>query len=226
MTLTRCLLAIGLVLPLHGQTEEILLGAGVRNRPVYDGSDRQTTDLIPVVRYYGKPWFARSTQGILEGGARFAMASGLEGGVQLAYEQGPRDGDAGASLGVHLELDTALGPVPLNFLARTRTQLDTDRGSQADIRLTLGLYEGGGLRAGVFGQATWAGEKHMQAYYGVGDAGLLFTSVGLLGSYDLARHWVALASAELRRLGDEPARSAFVQDRTNHYLSAGIAYRF
>jgi outer membrane scaffolding protein for murein synthesis (MipA/OmpV family) len=215
-----------LLVPLPLQAEEILLGAGVRNRPVFDGSADQTTDLIPVVRYYGRPWFARTTQGILEGGARFALKPGLDGGVQLAYEQGPRDGDPGASLGLHVELDTKVGPAPLNLLARTRTHLDSDRGTQADLRATLGIYGGGGLQAGVFGQATWASEKHMQAYYGVGDAGLLFTSVGLLASYDLARHWVAVASAELRRLGSEPSRSTFVQDRTGHYLSAGLAYRF
>src|SRR5688572_11767434 len=214
------------LIPLGVQAEEILLGAGVRNRPVFDGSGDQTNDLIPVVRYYGSPWFARTTQGILEGGARLALKPGLDAGVQLAYEQGPRDGDPGASLGLHMELDTKIGPAPLNLLARTRTHLDADRGSQADIRATLGIYGGGGLQAGVFGQASWASEKHMQAYYGVGDAGLLFTSVGLLGSYDLARHWVAVASAELRRLASEPSRSGFVQDRTNHYLSAGLAYRF
>lgn len=219
-----CMLMV--LIPLGVQAEEILLGAGTRNRPVFDGSADQTTDLIPVLRYYGKPWFARTTQGVLEGGARFALKPGLDGGVQLAYEQGPRDGDPGASLGLHMELDTKIGPAPLNLLARTRTQLDSDRGSQADLRATLGIYGGGGLQAGVFGQATWASEKHMQAYYGVGDAGLLFTSVGLLGSYDLARHWVAVASAELRRLASEPSRSGFVQDRTNHYLSAGLAYRF
>ena len=208
------------------QADDTLLGAGARNRPVYDGSDGQTTDLIPVVRYYGTPWFARTTQGILEGGARFVNRGDLAGGVQLAYEQGPRDGDPGASLGLHLELDRMIGPAPLNALARVRRHADSDRGSQADIRLTLGFYEGGGVRAGLFGQATWANEKHMREYYGAGGAGLLFASLGLLGSYDFSRRWVALASAELRRLGDEPARSAFVQDRTNTHVSAGVAYRF
>jgi len=173
--------------------------------------------------YHG---FARTTQGILEGGARLELATGWVAGAQLAYEAGPRDGDPGASLGLHMELDTKIGPAPLNLLARTRTHLDSDRGSQADARLTLGVYRSGGLQAGVFGQATWASGKHMRAYYGVGDAGLLFTSLGLLGSHDLARHWVAVASAELRRLASEPSRSGFVQDRTSHYLSAGVAYRF
>ena len=215
-----------LLVPLSLQAQDILLGAGARNRPVYDGSGEQTTDLIPVVRYYGRPWFARTTQGLLEGGARFALNPGLDGGVQLAYEQGPRDGDPGASLGLHMELDTTIGPVPLNLLARTRTHLDSDRGSQADVRATIGLYGSRGLQLGVFGQGTWANEKHTEAYYGVRHAGLLFTSVGVLGSYDLSRRWVAVASAELRRLASEPSRSAFVQDRTNYYFSAGLAYRF
>ena len=219
-------MVFALLLPLSLQAQDILLGAGARNRPVYDGSGEQTTDLIPVVRYYGRPWFARTTQGLLEGGARYALNPGLDGGVQFAYEQGPRDGDPGASLGLHMELDTTIGPVPLNLLARTRTHLDSDRGSQADVRATIGLYGSRGLQLGVFGQGTWANEKHTEAYYGVRHAGLLFTSVGILGSYDLARRWVAVASAELRRLASEPSRSAFVQDRTNYYFSAGLAYRF
>ena len=201
------------------------MGAGARNRPVYDGSDDKTTDLIPVIRYYGKPWFARTTQGMLEGGARFG-GPGLEGGVQLAYEQGPRDEDPGASVGVHLELDRHIGPAPLNALARVRWHTDRDRGAQLDLRGTVGVYESGGLRAGLFAQGTWSDEKHMATYYGVDDAGLLYASLGVLGSYDIGPRWLAVASAEWRRLGGKPAGGAIVQDRTNAYFSAGIAYRF
>lgn len=224
--LVRTLAACALLSAFAVQAEEVLLGAGARNRPVYDGSDRQTTDLIPVVRYYGTPWFARTTQGILEGGARIALAAGLDAGVQLAYEQGPRDGDPGTSFGAHLEWDAKLGPVPIDALIRLRQHLDADRGRQLDARLTAGLYEGGGLLAGVFAQATWASARHMQEYYGVREAGLLFTSLGVLGSYDLSRRWLAVASAEARRLSSDAARSALVQDRTGFYASAGLAYRF
>ena len=136
----RLLLLVLVCIPQVALSDETLLGAGVRNRPVYDGSGDQTTDLIPVVRYYGTPWFARTTQGILEGGARIALAAGLDAGVQLAYEQGPRDGDPGASLGLHLELDTKVGPAPVNFLARTRTHLSSERGSQPDVSLTIRVY--------------------------------------------------------------------------------------
>lgn len=205
---------------------DTLLGAALRNRPHYDGSGSQTTDVIPVLRYSRGPWFARTTHGILEGGVRFAIAGGLAAGVQLAYEPGPLDGDPGASLGAHLEWATKVGPAPLIALARFRNQVDSDRGQQLDARLTLGVYASGGVRAGVFGQASWASEKHLLAYYDVRDSGLLFTSVGTLGSYDLSRHWVAVGYAELRRLADAPAGSAAVQDRTNTYVYAGVAYRF
>jgi outer membrane scaffolding protein for murein synthesis (MipA/OmpV family) len=205
---------------------DALIGAGVRNRPHYDGSDRQTTDVVPVLRYSKGALFARSTHGILEGGARFALAEGLQGGLQLAHEAGPLDGDPGASLGAHLEWTTRAGPAPLNGLVRLRRHLDSGRGTQLDARLTIGVYQGGGLRAGMFGQATWASEKHFDAYYGLRDSGLLFTSVGVIGSYDLSRRWLAVGSAELRRLADGPARSAFVQERTAPYAMGGVAYRF
>src|SRR2546428_11740862 len=91
----RCMaLALLLIVPLAALAQSVLpdyawIGAGVRTRPAYDGSAAQRTDLIPTVRYYGKPWFARTTQGILEGGARMELAQGLNVGAQLAYERRP-----------------------------------------------------------------------------------------------------------------------------------------
>jgi outer membrane scaffolding protein for murein synthesis (MipA/OmpV family) len=222
----RIFIALAVIFPASlAQADEQLLGAAVRSRPHYDGSERRTTDLVPVVRYFHGPWFARTTHGILEGGARYA-AGGLAAGVQVAHEAGPLDGDAGASLGAHAEWTTRLGPAPVNALARARSQTDSERGRLFDARLTVGVYGSHGLRAGLFGQATWASEKHMLAYYDARDSGLLYTSAGLMGSYEFGRRWLAVGSAELRRLADAPARSAFVQDRTNTYVMAGVAYRF
>ncbi|HYX66159.1 MAG TPA: hypothetical protein VE935_18220, partial [Burkholderiales bacterium] len=48
-----------------------LVGAGVRTRPKVDGFSDRTTELVPVLRYFGQPWFVRTTQGILEGGLRW-----------------------------------------------------------------------------------------------------------------------------------------------------------
>jgi outer membrane scaffolding protein for murein synthesis (MipA/OmpV family) len=222
----KWLLLIGTFLSCSAYGQDPLLGVALRARPEFEGSDRQKADVIPVLRYYGKPWFARTTQDMLEGGVQWKTSELLAAGAQIAYEPGPLDKDPGASAGLHLELDTKLGPAPLNGLVRLRWHLDTDRGKEADVRMTLGVYEGGGLRAGVFAQGTWADEENMAAYYGVRQAGLLFTSLGVLGGYDIAPRWVAVASAELRRLGSDPAESAIVEDRTGYWVSAGIAYRF
>jgi outer membrane scaffolding protein for murein synthesis (MipA/OmpV family) len=243
------LLALALLVPLQlfAQTappeDYTLIGAGVRTRPAYDGSASQTVDLIPVLRYYGKTLFARTTQGILEGGARTEVAPGLALGAQLAYEAGRKrsesdflrdnnvpDIDPGASLGVHVEWDTKLGPAPLNVLGRLRQNVDSDRGAQADLRVTAGVYGRGAVQAGVFTQATWANRKSNRAYYGRPgfdpDGGLLFVSLGLLGSVDLSRNWVLTGSLEGRRLQGDAARSPLAERRSNHYANLGVAYKF
>src|SRR5262245_19079132 len=103
-----------------------LLGLGIRSRPDYDGAHKQELEPIPVIRYYGSTLFARTTQGILEGGARYELTRGLVAGAQLAYEAGNdrTDVDPGASIGVHLEWDTRVGPAPVNLLGRLRHHLD------------------------------------------------------------------------------------------------------
>jgi outer membrane scaffolding protein for murein synthesis (MipA/OmpV family) len=230
MKLARYLIALALVSSCAIANENTngdgLLGAALRSRPRYDGADQQKGDLVPVVRYSHGAWFARTTHGLLEGGARFAMPGGLAAGVQVAHEAGPLDEDPGGSLGAHVDWTAKLGPAPLNFLARLRKHTESERGRQLDARATMGIYGSRSLRAGVFAQATWATEQHLLAYYGVADSGLLYTSGGLLSSYELGTCWLALGSAELRRLADAPARGAFVQERTNAYLTAGIGYRF
>lgn len=221
------------LLPLAAVADDYtLLGAGVRTRPDYDGSASRTVDLIPVVRYYGKPWFARTTQGMLEGGARYEFSPMLQAGVQLAYEAG-RDAafglsevDWGASIGFHLETDFKIGPAPVNGLLRYRRHLDSDRGAQVDLRSTVGIYGEGRTLAGAFVQATWASTKSMQSFYGVDDSGLLFTSIGLLASHGLTPKWDLLGSVEVRRLSSDAMRSPIVERRTGTYASVGAGYRF
>jgi len=205
-----------------------LLGLGVRSRPDYDGASKQELEPIPVIRYYGRTLFARTTQGILEGGARFSLTQGLGAGVQLAYEGGNdrTDVDPGASIGVHLEWDAKVGPAPVNLLGRVRHHLDSDLGTQLDLRGAVGVYGGSALKAWLFGQATWATDEWVRSYYTTGGGGLLFTAFGVEGAYDINRHWVGLASVSLRRLHGDAAASPITEDKTNYYASAGLAYRF
>jgi outer membrane scaffolding protein for murein synthesis (MipA/OmpV family) len=218
-----------------------LVGAAVRSRPAYDGSESQRTDVVPVLRHYGRPWFARTTQGVLEGGARWPVTSRLQFGAQIAYEEGRsrsessllrtlnlEDVDPGVSAGVHLELDSTMGRVPVSLLGRWRQHADFDRGWQADLRFSVGLYGGGGTIVAAFAQGTWASAKSVETFYALpnADAGLLHASIGLIGSHDLSTHWTAVASVQARELRGDARLSPIVERKSSLYASAGIAYRF
>ena len=231
-----------------------LLGAAVRTRPAYDGSKSQQTDLIPVVRYYGQPWFARTTQGILEGGLHWNLGSGVAGGFQLSYDEGrdssesdflrsrnfTDDVDPGASLGAHLDWDGKLGPAPIGAMLRYRQSIDSDRGSLIDLRLNLGLYGKGGATLVAYTDATWGSSQANGTFYGVSPgqsaasglaayqpgSGLRYVTVGLLGGYDLSRHWTLVAGLQQRWLQDGVAASPLAEERQSTYANAGVAYRF
>src|SRR5262245_21179837 len=205
-----------------------VLGGGVRSRPEYDGADKQELQPIPIVRYYGEHVFARTTQGILEGGVRGQILPGLSLGVQIAYEEGNDrvDLDPGASFGIHLEWDTKIGPAPVTLLARGRNHFDSYRGAQTDVRATVGVYGGHGALVAVFGQLTYATSAWVRSYYPAGDGGLLFTPLGVEGAYALSRRWVLLASLHGRRLHGDAAESPITERKTNYFLSASVAYRF
>ena len=229
------------------------VGLGARVRPAYDGADSRRGDAIPYVRLYGKHLFARTTQQILEGGVRSNPLGGVVFGAQVAYEEGRitdesafltahnfEDIDAGASVGVHAEADWTIGPVPFNALVRYRRNIDSDRGSEVDLRLSAGVLSRWGVNAGVFGQLTWSDEKATQDYFGLtpeqssrtglpfytAGAGLRNVTVGIEGSVDVSKHWLVLWGLNARRLEGDARNSPIVQEGTNWFANGGLAYRF
>lgn len=230
-----------------------IIGAGVWSRPAYIGSDERVLAAIPSLRYYGTPWFARTTQGMLEGGTRTELFDGLSLGTQLAYEGGRDNKDSdflklhhmanlpvSVSYGVHAEWDAKLGRAPVNVLLRYRQELKSNRGAQTDLRGNIGVYGGENLKVGLFAQATWANTKSNQAYYGVvaaqtastgltafaAEAGVTNTAIGMLWSYDLDAHWLLQGSVEQHQLTSRLRQSPLTQTRNNSYGSVGVAYRF
>jgi outer membrane scaffolding protein for murein synthesis (MipA/OmpV family) len=128
--------------------------------------------------------------------------------------------------------------MPVTLLARGRHFVDSDRGAQADLRLTVGVYGGSAITAGVFIQGTWASSRSNQSFYGITPAqstnlppytagsGALFATGGLLWGVDLSREWIVVGNLEARRLQGDAARSPLAERRSNHYASASLAYRF
>jgi outer membrane scaffolding protein for murein synthesis (MipA/OmpV family) len=144
------------------------------------------------------------------------------------------------SIGAHLEWDHKLGAMPINLLGRVRQFASLDRGAQADVRFTAGVYGTTRAQAGVFVQAAWANAKSARTYYGVTPQastltgltafepgrGPLFTSAGALGLVDLHPHWVAVWNLEVRHLQGDAALSPLTERATNYYANVGLAFRF
>ncbi len=247
-TCLRPLLVFALLAPvaaLSQSSEQLpsLLGVAFWSRPAYDGSSSQVKEAVPIISYEGHPWFARTLQGILEGGLRKEIAPKLNLAAQLAYESGRKQSESGflrsqdagdirpgASIGGHVEWNPTLGPAPVYLVTRVRQALDTDNGVQADLRLTVGVFEKLGFAAAAYGQATWADAKSVRTFYGAPGfdpgGGLLYTSLGLYFFYDLSRDWVVMASAEEHRLHGDATNSPLTERHSNFYLFAGPAYKF
>jgi len=230
-----------------------LIGAAIWSRPAYNGADNNRLSLIPSIRHYGKPWFLRTTFGMLEGGARIEILSGLTLGGQLAYEGGRDNGESdflavhklptlnpSLSLGLHAELEKKIGPMPIIALLRYRQDIENNRGEQTDFRLTAGIFSGAGLNAGIFAQTTWANKQSANYYYGISvpqsassglaaydaQSGEIFNAYGLLWSYDLSSKWILLGSVESRQVSVAVINSPLVQQSSNRYASVGLAYQF
>jgi len=230
-----------------------LAGAGARSRPAYDGSASQVLEAVPVLRYWRPLVFARSTRGPLEGGVHFELLPGLEAGLQATYEQGRRTSESsllrdhnlpnvgsGGSYGAHLEWNGMFGPSPVNAILRARQNLKSERGLQTDLRLTAGMFRAGGFSAGLVAAATWADARSNESIYGITPAqaavsnlpafapggGLLYDSLAVIWSFDLADHWLLVGNVEGRRLQGDAARSPLAEQRSGGYATLAATYRF
>lgn len=234
-------------------SDDSWVGPGMRLQPAYDGSSTQRLQFVPVVRYFGDPWFLRSTQDVLETGVRMELAAGLHLGTQVAYEPGRKaqespflashhvpDVDRGASFGGQCEWDHLFGRVPVTVVARLRQHTDLARGLQADVRVSAGILRHGRVGAGVYVESTWASARSVDRFYGitpalapvtglptfVGSAGWLTGVYGIGARLDLSRKWVVVAAAESHQLLGAATRSPLVERADNTYITFGFAYRF
>lgn len=229
------------------------IGVALRWQPVVEGTSTTGFDLVPLLDLSHGRWFARNTRGATEAGALLMRGTSARVGVLLAYEAGRRASDVdslarlgvadladGVSYGAFVEWIGAIGPAPISTVLRVRLHGDADRGSQADLRVTVGLAQTERLRLGGFGQLTWADSLSMDASFGVGGtlatasglrpyaagAGLRQASAGVLGTWRLTPTWGLAGLVEARALGSSPVGSPLVTRRGGAAAVFGVTYAF
>lgn len=229
------------------------VGAGVRIQPVYDGANQNETLPVPLVSFEREYYFVRTTRGLFEAGAFITPTTHLRVGVAGNFELerdidqldsfaglGLEDYSASASIGPFLEASCSLGPVPVNGLVRWRQNVLSERGAQADLRLTAGVLASERVRAATFAQVTWADAESMRFEYGLDaptavraglrtrtpSAGVRHYGLGLIGSFALTKRWSAIGIVEYRTVVGDVADSPFVLDSSNFQGTLGLAYRY
>jgi outer membrane scaffolding protein for murein synthesis (MipA/OmpV family) len=229
------------------------IGVALRWQPVVDGTSKTGFDLVPLLDLSRDRWFARNTRGATEAGALLLRGESARVGVIVAYEAGRRASDVeslasrgvpdladGVSYGPFVEWVGSIGPAPVSTVLRLRLHGDADRGSQADLRVTVGLAQTQRLRLGGFAQVTWADSLSMEASFGVdpglaassglrpfeAGGGLRQASAGLLGTWRLTPDWALAGSVEARALGSSPVGSPLVTRRAGGAAVLGVTYAF
>jgi outer membrane scaffolding protein for murein synthesis (MipA/OmpV family) len=229
------------------------IGLALRWQPVVEGTSKTGFDVVPLLDLSRDRWFVRNTRGATEAGALLLRGESARVGVVLAYEAGRRASDVdslssrgvpdrsdGVSYGPFLEWVGSIGPAPVSTVLRLRLHGDADRGSQVDLRVTMGLAQTQRLRLGGFAQLTWADALSMDASFGVDQglaagpglrpyragAGLRQASAGLLGTWRLTPTWGLAGLVEARALGSSPVGSPLVTRRVGGAAVFGVTYAF
>lgn len=256
----HCLLALLVALAqpltalaLAAEEQPHLLGLALQSDAAYLGAEKQETFVIPLINWQTGKLFARSSKGIGEAGIHWQLDNGFSLGSQVALELGRDSRDSallqqlkmpdiadGASLGVHLEYTTMIGPAPLSTLVRLRQRSGSERGALADIRLELGIFGNDSLGLQAYLQGTWANQRALMSDFGVAPAnaahgaiaayspaaGIRDLVVGLAGKIDLNRKWMVVSAIERRQLRGDAASSPLAEQHNSNILTLGTLYRF
>lgn len=239
----------------EGQTDPSIIGFGFQSSPAYIGSNSNKINVVPILSISNNDRFIQTTEGILETGFKHDFFDNYSMGVQLAYEEGRFKKDAtflkknhlkdifsSASYGVFLQYENEIARIPIDVLLRYRKDIDTHRGSQFDIRGTVGIYGGESkrLNAELFAQTTYANQNSSQYYYGISQeqssistlnvydnkAGFLSSQIGLWASYDITPKWLLVGDIEIEKLLGGARNSPLTKNISNTSMSIGLAFKY
>lgn len=238
--------------PTRSQGWNVTVGGGLLYRPTFEGSDRHTTSLVPLVH---ATWNDRISIGA-NGVSAYWRRDALRFGAGLTYGGGRKDskgdgifkqgddrlrglGEIDPALGVRAFGSYRIGPVALNG-AITKFTGDENDGVLMNLGASMRFRPGERWTLTPHLGATWANDNYMRTYYGVTTAqaagsgfagfsagsGFKDVSVGINAIYRIDRHWFVSTLLNAKKLVGDAAKSPISFSDSQTTLMTMVGYRF
>lgn len=226
------------------------IGFGIGSAPEFPGSDKDTTELFPIIdltwrdRYFlndrGLGFYALRNAGTRNLSVSFAI--GYDFDERLAEDDarltGLRDVEAGALLSAGLAFDVGAAEVDLELTHGISSK--GHEGTRATISAAFSRMAGDRLRLSARPFLVWSDGSYASAFYGVSaqeaassafaayDAGSGFERVGveLQASYSLTPRTALFAGIEYFQLLGDAKDSPISFDDSLTEISTGVIFRF
>ena len=232
---------------------DFTVGGGVTYLPTFEGSDRNTTNFLPLVNATWNDWLSIGTNGL----SAYRRHDKLRYGVGLTYGGGRKDskgngtfelGDDGlrglgtinAALGIRAFASYDTGPV---LLSGALTKFTGNQNDGVLMSLTASKRFSVTKRWSLtpHAGATWANQSYTQTFYGVtptqaanssfaaytAGSGLKDISVGINTTYQIDdHHWFVSGSLVAKRLVGDAAKSPISISDSQTTLMVLLGYRF
>jgi outer membrane protein len=227
-------------------------GGGAILRPTYEGSNRYIVAPMPLVRINWNDVVTLDDKGLYGywhqgqfkagGGATYGDGRRESQGTEI-FNQGDDRlkgmGNIAGAVGLRTFASCDFDPVVLE-LAGTRFFGSDNKGTLADLTVSVPRHLAGGITLVPHIGATWADRRYMETFFGVSPqqsarsdfppfsagAGLKDAVAGLRLIYRFDRHWLFYADADFKELAGDAADSPLAFARASGALTALLGYHF
>ncbi|MBB3951023.1 MipA/OmpV family protein [Aureimonas jatrophae] len=223
---------------------EVVVGGGALIEPEYEGSDEFEVTPVPFVSATYGDWLKIDPTGAAATVYR-TDAIRLDG--LLGYETGRSEDDSDrlrglgdVDFGVNVGALAALEVGPAELFVSAQKTIGGSDGFVAEAGAEVEYAVSQSLFLGLKGSATFADEKHMQAYFGIDavqsvrsgyaayepDAGIKRVDLAATATFAFNENWFARGEAGVGVLIGDAADSPIVQDEIQPSGLLLVGYRF
>ncbi|UJD89848.1 MipA/OmpV family protein [Rahnella aquatilis] len=235
-----------------GPTQQSLtLGLGAQNAPVYSGSDKRRTQMLPVIQARDGAFFFDSMKGI---GYDLQNANGLYLEHSLGYGLGRSERDSDwrdgsdklkgmGNIAATVNTSIAAGWMATPWLSlegRATLPLSDGQGVQYRTAVTLIPVQNDKDNVAIQVSALFGDARYMNTLYGVNDkqslrsgydryhaaGGFYGVDSSLIWSHQFTPHWGTALSAGYTWLSEHASESPIVYQRNQTTVAAAVTYSF